>query len=155
MSYKKDRREEHEVHSESITADFSNCPPTGSGRRVVDPRCRARAHRRLRCRRTCVGAFVGGALEEVVLQRVIGRDPRLRVEVEHPHDQVLELEVVGDGVAGLTQPTAAWAARLDAEDVVQPPCSGALGEVWLVRGRLRYLSICRSSFSLGHHEFVD
>ena len=39
-----------------------------------------------------VRALVHRALEEVVLQRVVRRDPRLRVEVQHAQDQVLEQE---------------------------------------------------------------
>ena len=38
----------------------------------------------------CVCALIHCTLEEVVLQRIVGRDPRLRVEVQHTQDQVLK-----------------------------------------------------------------
>lgn len=58
-----------------------------------------------------VRTLVGGALEEVMLQRVVGRDARLRVIVQHAQDEVLELEVVGDGMPRLAKPPTSWSAR--------------------------------------------
>ena len=55
-----------------------------------------------------VGALVGRPLEEVVLQRVVGHDARLGVVIQHPQDQILELEIVRHEVAHLTRPPPSW-----------------------------------------------
>lgn len=65
-----------------------------------------------------VGTLVRRALEEVVLQRVVRRDSRLGVVVQHAQDEVLELEVVRGGVARLAGATTARSSRLHSEDVV-------------------------------------
>ncbi|RUS72588.1 hypothetical protein EGW08_019651, partial [Elysia chlorotica] len=79
-----------------------------------------------------VGALVRGLLEEVVLQRVVGRDARLGVVLQHAQDQVLELEVVGRRVANLARPAAPGPARVGPYHVVQLPAvrSLVLVTVW-------------------------
>lgn len=61
-----------------------------------------------------VGAFVRRPLEEVVLEGVVGSDARLGVIVEHPEDQVLELEVVRHIVTHLPCPPTSRTPRLHA-----------------------------------------
>ena len=47
-----------------------------------------------RCPCPCRSCFFTSPFEKVVLQGVVGGDPRLGIVVEHPQDQVLELQVV-------------------------------------------------------------
>lgn len=67
----------------------------------------------------CVGALVGGSFEEIVLQGIIRFDPRLRVIVEHPQYQVIEFEIIGNTVTGLTGPPSTRSTTLNAEYVMQ------------------------------------
>ena len=85
-----------------------------------DGRCVVLLHRGTR-RRTIgrVRALVRGPLEEVVLQRVVGRDASLRVAVEHAKDQVLELEIVGERVALFAGASPRRTASLYAQHVVE------------------------------------
>ena len=76
-------------------------------------RCRVGmvAHGRTgRCRAVRVGALVGRSFEEIVLQRVVRSDPRLRVVVQHAQDQVLELQVVGHKMTRFTRTTTSRSA---------------------------------------------
>lgn len=71
--------------------------------------------------RICVRALVRRPLEERVLERVVRRDPRLRIVVEHSQDKVLEFEVFGHRMAGLARPPTARPTSLDAQYVVETP----------------------------------
>lgn len=94
-------------------------------RTAADRRTRAeRAAADGRVRR--VGALVRRSLEEVVLQGIVRCAARLRIVVQHPQYQILELQVVGHAVAGFAVPPAARAARFHAEDVVQLARAGRL-----------------------------
>lgn len=77
-----------------------------------------------------------------MLQRVVRLDARLGVVVQHPQDQVFELQVVGDGVARLSSSPPAGAARLHAQNTVQLP--GARGFI-LRTGETRVVSIAESN----------
>ena len=57
------------------------------------------------------------------LQGVVGRDSRLGIVVEHLENEVLELDVIGDGVSGLTGASTARAPAVDAQYVAQSPLS--------------------------------
>ena len=87
------------------------------------------SRRRRRRRPVGVGALVGGALEEVVLERVVGRDARLGVVVEHAQDQVLELEVVRHVVARLARTTPARTSRLDSCHPKSSPASPPVSSI--------------------------
>lgn len=69
-----------------------------------------------------VGALVCRLLEEVVLQRVKGRDARLGVVVQHAEDQVLELQVVAGRVALFSGSPPPWTSRLHTQNLVQSSC---------------------------------
>lgn len=71
-----------------------------------------------------VGALVRRLLEEVVLQRVKGRDARLGVVVQHAEDQVLELQIVAGRVALFSGSPAPWTSCLHPQDLVQSSCGG-------------------------------
>ena len=81
--------------------------------------------------------LLAGAPEEVVLQRVVRRYPRLGVVLQHPQDQVLEPQVVRHAVAGLAQPPPARPARLHAEDVVD--LAGARAAVLLLLAHVEHV----------------
>lgn len=108
-----------------------------------------------------VGPLVGRSLEEVVLQGIIRRDARLkiqksvsttsrkfeaiaylRIKVQHSQNQVFEFQVVGDAVSDLTVSSASGPARLDAENVVQLSRAGLL--VFSLASRLlKYITAVR------------
>lgn len=69
-----------------------------------------------------VGALISRLLEEVVLQRVKGRDARLGIVVQHAQDQVLELQVVAGRVALFSSSPPPWTSRLHPQDLVQSSC---------------------------------
>ncbi len=66
-----------------------------------------------------VGALIRRLLEEVVLQRVKGRDARLGIVVQHAQDQVLELQVVAGRVTLFSSSPPPWTSRLHPQDLVQ------------------------------------
>lgn len=68
-----------------------------------------------------VGALVRCLLEEVVLQRVEGRDARLGVVVQHTQDQVLKLQVVAGSVPLLSAPPPTRTPGLHPQDLMEPP----------------------------------
>mmetsp|Transcript_29698 Transcript_29698/g.76867 ORF Transcript_29698/g.76867 Transcript_29698/m.76867 type:complete len:407 (+) Transcript_29698:332-1552(+) len=77
-----------------------------------------------------------GDAEEGVRDGVEGADALGGIVLEHLHDEVLQLEVVGHRVARLTQPPPVRPARLDAEHVVE---RSRLAVAWMsqhVRARL-------------------
>ena len=104
-----------------LSSSFTSCSSRGSS---VSGRClgRRRSPRRPSCHRTAttarVTARLAAPLEETVLERLLRRQPLLRVVLQHPQHQVLELEVVGGAVAELAEPPLARTARLHAEDRV-------------------------------------
>lgn len=77
-----------------------------------------------------------------MLQCVIRLDARLGVVVQHPQDQVFELQVVSDGVARLSGSPPARATRLHAQNTVQLP--GACGFI-LRTGETRVVNITESN----------
>lgn len=56
-----------------------------------------------------------------MLQGIVGLDAALGVIVQHPEDQVLELQVVGNSVARLPGPSATWTPCLHTQDGVELP----------------------------------
>ena len=73
-----------------------------------------------------VRALVHGALEEVVLQRVVRRDACACVVVEHACDEVLEFEVVTDSVTLFPGPPTTGTTSTYTQDVLQLPRSWCL-----------------------------
>ena len=79
-------------------------------------------HRGTRTRAVCcIRTLISRPLEEVMLQRVIRRDSSLRVVVKHAKNQVLEFEVIGQGVSGLSFSPTPRTACLDTQYVVKFP----------------------------------
>ena len=72
-----------------------------------------------------------------MLQGIVGLDAAFGVVVQHPQDQVLELQVVGNRVAGLARPAATWPARLHAQDGVELTRSWGLVLLWTEKERGR------------------
>ena len=66
-----------------------------------------------------VRALIRRALEKIMLQRVVRGDARLGVVVEHAQNQVLELEIVRERVAGLALPSTPRSPGLHSQYVVQ------------------------------------
>lgn len=86
---------------------------SGGGGAVLHGGAGGRAARR-------VGALVSRALEEVVLQRIVRRDARLGVIIQHAADEILEFEVVRQRVACLPSTPAPWPTSLHPYDIMQP-----------------------------------
>lgn len=68
-----------------------------------------------------VGALISRSFEEVVLQSVVRGDTCFGIVIEHPQDEVLELQVVGELVACFALPSASRSATLDSQNIVQFP----------------------------------
>lgn len=62
--------------------------------------------------------FLCRSLEKVVLQSVIRRDSRLGIIIQHSQNEVLEFEIVRDGMTGFAQSSAAGASGFYADNVM-------------------------------------
>eukprot|EP00964_Phaeocystis_antarctica_P151459 scaffold119065_cov63-Phaeocystis_antarctica.AAC.1 len=102
-----------------------------AGQRLPSYLLAARGRLRGRRGRRALSLHLGrlGASEEGVGDGLEGRDALGRAVGEHPHEEVLQLQVVGHAVPRLVEPPPVGPARLDAQHLVERAVAQRAGRV--------------------------